>query len=247
MEGESALIDAIYMLLPALEFNMTVNSNTPTLPVMKKYCVRIHIQSNCGSKSSDFSFTLDGFPKLKSFSVESNSLKQCASLIIRDNPLLKSVKVDSNCFMKAGSSLGALEITACPALAIISIGENSFNHATNVILHTLPSLVFFEFYATNFVDASYFSLWQLDRFETLVIPPNSMNAIRTIQLISLPVLRKIILGKNCWIGSKKQSEMTCKGRRGFGLVSRLPQTRNDRFWRGRQHDVERIQLVRFPK
>ena len=139
MEGESALIDAIYMLLPALEFNMTVNSNTPTLPVMKKYCVRIHIQSNCGSKSSDFSFTLDGFPKLKSFSVESNSLKQCASLIIRDSPLLKSVKVDSNCFMKAGSSLGALEITACPALAIISIGENSFNHATNVILHTLPS------------------------------------------------------------------------------------------------------------
>lgn len=247
MEGESALIDAIYMMLPNFEFNMVVNPNTAAIPVMKKYFTRIHIQSNCGSKSSGFSFTLDEFPRLKSLSIESNSLKQCASLVIKKSPLLKSVKVDSDCFMKAGGNLSALEIAECPELAIISIGKNSFNHASNVILHTLPSLVFFEFCESNFVDASYFSLFQLDRLQTLVIPPNSMKAIRIIQLISLPVLRKIILGRNCWIGSKKKSEVTCKGRCRFWLVSRLPQAGNDRFWRGRQHDVQCFQFARRPK
>lgn len=221
--GDSKLKDTIYNTHTELEYKLTVTSNTSLIPSIASYVVRLAIGSNCGSEFIDFSFRLESYLRLKSIVIGSGSFKRQASLIIKKNPSLKSIRVGSDCFLGAGSDLSALEITNCPNLAVISIGSNSFRNAVNVILQTLKSLIVFEFNTTNFVHAEYFSLFELDRFEVLVIPPDAMQAIVTIQLISLPQLRKIVLGSNCWLGSRKQNEITCQGMLIILFLSRLPE------------------------
>lgn len=224
--GVSMLIDTIYSLHEDLEYTLTVCNGSLKIPPIKSYIARLKIGSNCGSQVSAFSLTLENYPRLISISIGSNSFKDLNALIIKNNARLKSVRVDSNCFLGRQLNLTSLKVYQCPKLEVISIGENSFMNASSVELNTLPSLIFFEFNETSFVKTKFFSLYQLDRFELLVVPQCCMKQIETIQLISLPALRKIVLGKDSWIGTNSNSELICQSSIVLCLLSRLSKPRN---------------------
>lgn len=209
--GSSPLLEEIYMSSTTLLFPLVIPKNKSNIPELKRYMTRLEIGSCCGLNYVNSVFKLDSFPRLTAITIGHNSFPKCTSLHITNNPLLTTVNIEQNCFIKKLLGNTGFIVQNCPQLTMVSLGRNSLPFVSSVTLKQLPKLSMFSFSSDCFKMCDSFQMVSVDMLQVLIIPNGSMPFVSSVVLDSLPQLRKLVLGLNCWTGNRVAgSSFTCQ-------------------------------------